>query len=104
MTTAKFTIGQIVEHTLFGYRGVIVDIDPSFQGGEGGAKKTSVFNPVEQSPWYRVLVDQADYDSYVAERNLDVCADLAPIQHPKLALYFDQQVNGLYINRPRTMN
>ena len=29
---AKFKLGQIVEHKLFGYRGVIFDIDPEYQG------------------------------------------------------------------------
>jgi len=31
MTTTKHSIGDLIHHKLFGYRGVIVDIDPYFQ-------------------------------------------------------------------------
>ncbi len=34
---AKFKIGQIVQHKLFDYSGVIFDIDPIFQSSETGA-------------------------------------------------------------------
>ena len=33
-STALFEIGQIVHHRLFDYRGVVLDVDPDFQGGE----------------------------------------------------------------------
>ena len=29
---AQFAVGQVVQHKLFNYRGVIVDVDPQFQG------------------------------------------------------------------------
>ena len=29
---AKFSVGQVIHHTKFGYRGVIVDVDPEFRG------------------------------------------------------------------------
>jgi len=31
---AKFQVGQLVEHRLFDYRGVVYDVDPVFQGTE----------------------------------------------------------------------
>jgi len=34
MSVAKFTIGQIVQHQLFDYRGVIIDVDYKFLGSE----------------------------------------------------------------------
>ena len=34
MSTALFEIGQIVHHRLFGYRGVVLDVDADFQGGD----------------------------------------------------------------------
>ena len=33
-STCKFSIGQLVHHLLFDYRGVIVDVDATFQGTE----------------------------------------------------------------------
>ena len=38
--TAKYTVGQLIHHTLFDYRGVIVDVDPQFRVG---AEMKSVF-------------------------------------------------------------
>ncbi len=36
MTTirAKFYVGQLVYHKRFDYRGVVVDVDPQFQGDD----------------------------------------------------------------------
>jgi heat shock protein HspQ len=34
MRTAKFTIGQVVKHRLFPFRGVVFDIDPEFDNTE----------------------------------------------------------------------
>ncbi|MCH7666958.1 MAG: heat shock protein HspQ, partial [Acidobacteria bacterium] len=31
---ARFEMGQVVDHLLFGYRGVIYDVDPTFQQSE----------------------------------------------------------------------
>ncbi|MEZ5361118.1 MAG: heat shock protein HspQ [Bryobacterales bacterium] len=31
---AAFSIGQLIEHRLFGYRGVIYDVDPVFLGDD----------------------------------------------------------------------
>ena len=31
---AKFSPGQLIHHTLFDYRGVVVDVDPFFKGSE----------------------------------------------------------------------
>ena len=33
-TICKFSIGQIIHHLRFDYRGVIVDVDADFQGSE----------------------------------------------------------------------
>ncbi|MCK5189132.1 MAG: DNA-binding protein, partial [Methylococcales bacterium] len=32
MSEAKFSIGQIVHHQLFDYRGVVIDVDYKFLG------------------------------------------------------------------------
>ena len=33
-TTCKYSLGQIIHHLRFDYRGVIVDVDATFQGTE----------------------------------------------------------------------
>ena len=32
--SARFTVGTVIRHRLFGYRGVIYDVDPQFLGSE----------------------------------------------------------------------
>jgi len=98
-TEAKFSIGQLIHHTLFDYRGVIIDIDAHFRGAESWYQKAAHTRPPKDSPWYHVLVDGQEYATYVAERNLeaDTCED--PISHKELALHFDQMQDGHYIRR-----
>jgi len=97
--TAKFHVGQIIQHTLFDYRGVIVDVDPQFQGGDTWYERATRTDPPKDRPWYHVLVDGANYATYVAERNLEATDDHAPIKHRELALHFDHMENGQYVRR-----
>jgi heat shock protein HspQ len=66
---AKFSIGQTVSHRLFGYRGVVCDVDPSFLGFEEWYEQVAKSRPPKDQPWYRVLVHDAQHETYVAERN-----------------------------------
>ncbi|MCW8836459.1 MAG: heat shock protein HspQ [Rhodospirillales bacterium] len=79
---AAFHVGQLVHHTLFGYRGVIVDVDPYFNGSEEWYKDHAKSRPSKERPWYHVLVDEADYRTYVAERNLEPDETGTPVRHP----------------------
>ena len=49
---AKFSIGQLVEHTLFNYRGVIVDVDPIFQGTEEWYEEVALTRPPKDWPCF----------------------------------------------------
>jgi len=80
--SCKFTVGQIIHHRLFDYRGMIVDIDPCFQGEEEWYARMAKSHPPREEPWYHVLVDGADYLTYVAERNITPSECLDPIQNP----------------------
>jgi len=70
-TTAKFSIGDIIQHKQFDYRGVIVDVDPHFLGTEDWYRKMARSKPPKDRPWYHVLVDGQSHQTYVAERNLE---------------------------------
>ena len=59
MTKPKFFVGQIVYHNRFDYRGVVVDVDASFQGSEAWYDQVARSRPPKDKPWYRVLVDDA---------------------------------------------
>lgn len=96
MYEAQFTIGQIVHHKLFGYRGVIFDVDPVFQGEEEWYERVAKSRPPKDLPWYHVLVDGQPATTYVAERNLAPELDLSPIRHPYVERFFSGQDDGVY--------
>ena len=75
-TTCKYSVGQIIHHLRFDYRGVIVDLDATFQGTEEWYLEMAKSKPPRDKPWYHVLVDQSFTMTYVAERNLE--ADPSP--------------------------
>ena len=99
----KFTMGQVVHHKLFDYRGVVIDIDPIFSLSEEWYEQVARSRPPKDAPWYRVLVGGASHETYVAERNLEGDDSGAPIEHPLLAAFFDSFEDGHYV-RSRALN
>ena len=57
--TAKFFVGQIVHHKKFDYRGVVFDVDATFQGTDEWYALVARSRPPKHMPWYHVLVDEA---------------------------------------------
>lgn len=101
---AKFSVGQVIEHELFGYRGVIIDVDPQFLLSEDWYQMMAKSRPPKDSPWYRVLVHNANHETYVAERNLKAEQDAEPINHPEIDDYFSQFKAGKYWLRVNKTN
>ncbi len=101
---AKFSIGDVVEHLRFDYRGVIVDIDATFQGTDEWYHEVARSRPPREQPWYHVLVDGADHATYVAERHLELDPGGRPIRHPNLDDFFDGFEDGHYRSRASTVN
>lgn len=104
--TAKYTVGQLIHHTLFDYRGVIVDVDPQFR--VGAEMKAQERKPVTISdndqPWYHVLVDGTANRAYVSEQNLEPDYEGGPIDHPDVIDYFDNLTEEGYVTRPMRVN
>ena len=96
MQQAKFTIGQCIKHRLFDYRGVIVDVDPVFQGSDEWYEQVARTRPPKDEPWYRVLVHHAAHETYVAERNLAVDRAPGPVSHPRVDEFFSEFSDGAY--------
>ncbi len=92
----KFSIGQLVHHLRFNYRGVIVDVDATFQGTDAWYEQMAESRPPKDRPWYHVLVDKAEHTTYVAERNLKPDPLDEPIEHPLLNSFFSGFDNGRY--------
>ena len=95
---AKFNIGQLIRHKLFDYRGVIVDVDPVFQGSDEWYNEVARSRPPKDRPWYKVLVHDSDQETYVAERNLDSDSSHEPVDHPMIESYFKRFNDGHYLH------
>jgi heat shock protein HspQ len=93
----RFCIGQVVHHRLFDYRGVIIDVDPNYQGTFEWYASMAATKPPKNDPWYYVLVDGAIFRTYVAERNLEPDVTGNPVNHPELSKHFDQLSDGFYV-------
>jgi len=97
MQQAKLNIGQLVQHKLFGYRGVIYDVDPQFMLTDEWYVNVARSRPPKNEPWYRVLVDNELQETYVAQQNLEAATDLSPIKHPFLKDCFTSFEDGHYV-------
>lgn len=95
----KFFVGQIVHHNRFNYRGVIVDVDADFQGSESWYEHVARSRPPKDKPWYRILVDGSEHETYVAERNLAAAPDMAPVSHPAVETMFKGFKDGIYFTQ-----
>ncbi|MGB5833590.1 MAG: heat shock protein HspQ [Thiohalocapsa sp.] len=102
LTAAKFHIGQLVHHRLFDYRGVVVDVDAAFSGNDDWYEQVALSRPPKDKPWYRVLVDGGDQETYVAERNLEDDDSGEPVRHPLVEEVFSGLDQGRY--RTRTLH
>lgn len=99
--TAKFSIGQVIHHKLFDYRGVITDVDPTFQNTDEWYENVALSRPPRDKPWYRVLVHNALHETYVAERNLEPDGTSKPVSHPQIDSIFEKFENGSYVVKRR---
>ncbi len=98
----KFTIGQVIHHKMFNYRGVVVDIDPVFNSSEEWYEKVALSRPPKDKPWYYVLVDGGAHQTYVAEKNLETDESGKPIDHPLVGEFFNGIKDGIYVMRQRS--
>jgi heat shock protein HspQ len=100
--TAKFTIGQVVRHRLFPFRGVIFDVDPQFSNTEEWYQAIPAHaRPRTDQPFYHLLAEngETEYVAYVSEQNLLEDDTGEPVRHPQLAEMFRRTPDGHY--RPK---
>ena len=98
-TQAHFSIGDVVRHRLYGFRGVIFDIDPVFANSEEWYESIpEEVRPQREQPFYHLLAEneEASYVAYVSQQNLADDADGGPIEHPSLPQLFDPYEGGRY--------
>ncbi len=99
--SAQFSVGDLVHHKLFDYRGVIIDVDPHLMLSDEWYDTVARSRPPKDQPWYRVLVHDAILETYVAERNLEADTSGAPIRHPMIETCFQSFSDGHYLTAER---
>jgi len=99
MAQPKFSIGEIVHHLKFDYRGVVVDVDGAYNGSEEWYEQVARSRPPKDAPWYHVLVDGTAQSTYVAERHLEPGDASTQIEHPALGKFFDRFSGSRYHRR-----
>ena len=79
---AKFSIGDVVRHRLFPFRGVVFDVDPVFNNTEEWWQSIPAdLRPSKDQPFYHLLAENAQSTSvaYVSEQNLLPDAAAGPV-------------------------
>ena len=99
---AKFTIGQVVKHRLFPFRGVIFDVDPTFSNTEEWWESIPEdVRPRKDQPFYHLLAENSEqtYIAYVSEQNLLEDHSGEEVDHPQLGEFFDTFHGTFYESR-----
>ncbi|SDB14379.1 heat shock protein HspQ [Bauldia litoralis] len=104
---AKFSIGQIVRHRMFPFRGVIFDVDPVFDNTEEWwLAIPEDIRPSKDQPYYHLFAenDETEYVAYVSEQNLLPDESSEPLRHPQISEFFAARDGDIYIARDRDLN
>lgn len=99
MREAKFSVGQVVRHRFYPFRGVVFDIDPEFDNTEEWwLAIPENIRPHKNQPYYHLLAENAEteYIAYVSEQNLLADETGKPLRHPQVSELFAEDENGGY--------
>lgn len=109
IASAKFEIGAPVRHRVYGFRGVIFDVDPVFNNtDEWWENIPEDVRPRKDQPFYHLLAEtpepeRSPYIAYVSEQNLvPEEDDEDPIDHPELDEFFVGMRDGRFILRQKS--
>lgn len=104
---AKFTIGAVVKHRLFPFRGVVFDIDPVFANTEEWYNAIPAgVRPRRDQPFYHLFAENAEteYVAYVSEQNLLPDESGEPVRHPQVREVFERARDGSYRPKEQRLN
>ncbi len=88
---AKFSIGAVVKHRHFDFRGVIYDVDFEFNNSEEWYQSIPKnVRPRKNQPFYHLLAEsnEVTYEAYVSEQNLLIDNSNEPVKHPLIEEIF----------------
>lgn len=96
---ARFTVGEVVRHRLFDFRGVVFDVDPVFANSEEWYQAIPEHvRPRKDQPFYHLLAENAEssYVAYVSQQNLLPDEESGPVSHPAIDGIFENFRDGRY--------
>jgi heat shock protein HspQ len=96
---ARFTIGDVVRHRMFDFRGVIFDVDPIFANSDEWYEAIPEnMRPRKDQPFYHLLAEnmESSYIAYVSQQNLVADDTDEPIDHPAISGLFTDFADGRY--------
>ena len=99
---ARFQVGQVVQHRVFRFRGVVFDVDPEFDNTEEWYEAIpEEIRPHKDQPYYHLLAEneETEYIAYVSEQNLLPDDSGEPVRHPQVADFFGPLKDGIYASR-----
>jgi heat shock protein HspQ len=99
VTEARFALGDVVRHKMFGFRGVVFDIDPVFANSEEWWQAIPEHvRPAKDQPFYHLLAEngESSYVAYVSQQNLEADDSPEPVDHPAVSGLFDAYRDGRY--------
>ena len=90
-----FEPGQLVRHKRYGYRGVVVDVDPNCSASDDWYFNNKT-QPRRDQPWYHVLVHGSSSTTYPAQESLETDDSGVPVDHPLIDHFFADFADGRY--------
>ena len=96
---AKFSIGEVVKHRHFDFRGVIYDVDFEFNNSEEWYQSIPKnVRPRKDQPFYHLLAENNEitYEAYVSEQNLISDNSGEPLRHPLINEVFSEKTKSGY--------
>ena len=99
INVAKFSIGDVVKHKHFDFRGVIYDVDFEFNNSEEWYQSIPKdVRPRKDQPYYHLLAENNEitYEAYVSEQNLVNDDSDKPIKHPFIEEIFAGKKGSSY--------
>lgn len=100
--SAKYQIGQVLKHRVYPFRGVVFDVDPTFDNTEEWwLSIPEEIRPAKDQPYYHLFAENAEteYVAYVSEQNLLPDPSGEPIRHPQVNEVFAELQDGVYRRR-----
>ena len=104
---AKFSIGDIVKHKHFEFRGVIYDVDFEFNNSEEWYQSIPKnVRPRKDQPFYHLFAENEEifYIAYVSEQNLNIDNSGISANHPDIMKIFSHFNGVSYVPHEKTKN